>query len=461
MQLRDSYDLIVIGDQLSGFFLAAGAAQEGKRVLVLEESSSSHLLHEIPSGRFLGDFACEPFLGLQSGSAIDLFLKSLGLYQNLDDLFPAHLPPLQFVDDAVRMDFSYQPESLKAEIFREFSTQQEEISRLIAGLVLENGSFPAAVQKLGLPVSYEKFGWLQAALVGSICDRQLPYPQYKKILQMAALGLRFPMGGRDALKERLQSRIQIHEGRIRRNTRVEEIVFEKGRLAGVLLSSYEGFIRSPMVIGAMASENFFALVPKQLQSNKVSNWQLAKKPTHWRLQFCLTVQENSLPEGLGTHVCIPLDDTILQLQTFPREIYGGLPANQRTINVRVLIPYRETEITTTAIARTMKRALQRISHFCPFLKVEKVSPDPSDLAKDPIFQRYYQFPGLEHIPPLYLVYDSSSFSSSVDLLDGEKFGISGLGLCSRDIYPLLGSTGEILAAMELLAIIRRRAEKRK
>ncbi len=291
MQLKDSYDLIVIGDQLSGFFLAAGAAQEGKRVLVLEESSSPHILHEIPSGRFLGDFACEPFLGLQSGTKIDQFLKSLGLYQNLDDLFLAHSPPMQFVDDDVRIDFSYQPASLHAEIRREFSRQQEEICRLIDGSILENGSFANAVQKSGLPVSFEKFGWLQAVLMGSISDRQLPYPQYKKILQLAAAGVRFPLGGRDALKERLQSRIQIHEGNIRRNTRVEEIVFEKGRLAGVLLSSYEGFIRSPLVFGAMASENFFSLVPKHLRSGKVSNWQQEKRATHWRLQFCLTVRK--------------------------------------------------------------------------------------------------------------------------------------------------------------------------
>ncbi len=156
-----------------------------------------------------------------------------------------------------------------------------------------------------------------------------------------------------------------------------------------------------------------------------------------------------------------MDDTILQIQTFPREIYGGLAANQRTMNVRVLIPYRESDITTMAISRTMKRALNRISHFCPFLKIEKVSPNPQDLESDPIFQKYYQFPNLEHIPPLYLTYDSKSFPTSIDLLDGENFGIPGLGLCSRDIYPLLGSTGEILAAMELLAIIRKRAERKK
>ena len=48
MKVGDSFDLIVIGDQLSGLFLAAGAAQQGMRVLVLEESNFPTVLYEAP-----------------------------------------------------------------------------------------------------------------------------------------------------------------------------------------------------------------------------------------------------------------------------------------------------------------------------------------------------------------------------------------------------------------------------
>lgn len=461
MQLKENYDLIVIGDQLSGLFLAAGAAQSGKKVLVLEESSSPYVANEIPSGKFLGDFACEPFIGIQTGNPIDQFLRSLGLYQNVDDLFFPHSPSLQIIQDRIRLDFSYDKNSLREEIGREFPTQKAEISRLLDGSVVETGSFSRAVQKVGLPTQFESYGWLHGLLYGAFADPELAYPQYKKICQLAEKSVRYPLGGRDALKERLLSRIKIFQGDLRRNTRVEEIVFEKGKLAGVLLSSYEGFVRAPYVIGAMAAENFFDLVPKQFQSEKTLQWKKRKRITGWRFQYCLLVQEKSLPEGLGSHACISLDDGFFQMQVFPRETYSGLPSGTKAVNVRLFLPAESSQISATAITRFMKRSLQQMNRHFPFLQIDQISPNPEQLSTDPIYQKFFQFPSVDHIPPLYLCYESTSFPNGEDFLEGETFGIPGLGLCSRDIYPLLGSTGEVLASYELLQRLRRRAEKKK
>jgi hypothetical protein len=459
MQLKDSYDLIVIGDQLSGLFLAAGAAQLGKKVLVLEESSTPLISYEIPTGRFLGDFACEPFIGLYADSPMDRFLKSLGLYQNMEDLFPSHSPSLQIVREKMRMDFSYQKENLRSEISREFLHSSKAISDLLEGNVLETGRFSAAVKKLNLPVDFEDYGWMQAILYGAVAEKDIYYSQYKKIISLAARGVHYPLGGRDALKERLQSRIKIFFGDIRRNTRVEEIVFEKGRLAGVLLSSYEGFIRSPKVIGAMAAENFFSLLPNQLRGTKIEQWQKLRRPNFWKFNFSLVVKEASLPEGLGSHACIPFEGNFLQVQVFPKDIYGGIASGSRAIVVRTSLPFSSDQIGAVAVSRHIKKAMKEMKKYFPFLEIQYVSPDPNQIELDPVFQKYYSFSDLAHIPPLFLSYVENSYLDPSELIDGGKLGVPGIGLCSRDIYPLLGGTGEIISAMELLASLKKRADK--
>jgi hypothetical protein len=460
MQLKDSYDLIVIGDQLSGLFLAAGAAQLGKKVLVLEESSNPLISYEIPTGRFLGDFACEPFIGLHADSPMDRFLKSLGLYQNLEDLFPAHSPYLQVVRDKLRLDFSYERNSLRSEIQREFIQNSQAVSDLLEGNILENGRFSSAVKKVNLPVDFEDYGWMQAVLYGALAGKDIYYPQYKRLFSLAANGVHYPLGGRDALKERLQSRIKIFLGDIRRNSRVEEIVFEKGKLAGVLLSSYEGFISSPKVIGAMAAENFFSLIPKQFQNAKIEQWQKRMRPTSWKLNFSVVLKEDSLPEGLGSHACIPFDGNFLQIQVFSKDVYGGIASGSKAMVVRSSLPFSKDHLGAVAASRHIKKAMKELKKFFPFLEIQYVSPDPNQIKNDAVFQKYYSFLDLDHIPPLFLSYEENSYLESAELIDGENLGVPGVGLCSRDIYPLLGCTGEIIAAMELLASFQKRADKK-
>ena len=139
MKVDEAYDLIVIGDQLSGLFLAAGAAQQGMKVLVLEESDFPTVLFEAPSGRLLADFIAEPLIGLQQGTKVDEFLKSLGLYQDLESLFPVHEPPVQLVTDGFRLDFSYSEAGLLEAVRREVQLPAERttaLARLLAGSIV-------------------------------------------------------------------------------------------------------------------------------------------------------------------------------------------------------------------------------------------------------------------------------------------------------------------------------------
>jgi hypothetical protein len=473
MRVEESYDLIVIGDQLGGLFLAAGAAQAGKKVLVLEERAVPTVLYEVPSGRLLGDFVCEPLIGLTEGSKVDVFLRSLGLYQELDQLFPRHEPALQIVGGGWRLDFEYEIAKITQALGREMvasSPKRESLARLLAGLVVSRKNFSELIAELDLPVAFEPLGAVQAALYGSLLSEQLPYEEYKKVVDDCARGVRFPVGGRSALKERLLSRIQVFGGALRRASRVEEIVFERRRLAGLLLSSYEGFVRSSCVVGAMSVRNFLELVPKEFRPRRLEGAVRHVRPRAWRFSFTLIVPEEVVPEGMGSHVAL-LDpegglegEDFLQLQMFPKDIYGGIPPKHRAIVVRILVPFEKETITPRAISTLLKRAILRVEQQMPFLREQaySVSPDPDKFEKDPVFQRYYSFPDLDHIPPAFLVYaEAFGPEKNLDaLIDWTTFGLEGIALCSRDIRPLHGLSGEVLSAMDLLAIWEKKAGRR-
>lgn len=472
MRVDQTYDLIVIGDQLSGFFLAAGAAQRGMRVLVLEESNFPTVLYEVPSGRLLGDFMAEPIVGLEEGSPVDSFLQSLGIYQNLEHLFPRHEPPMQLVSQGFRLDFDYN-EKFGAKLGREVQLPPDKIERLrklLSGEMVSKKLFSECVAEIGLPVTYEMLGPIQAGLYGSLLRDHQPYSEYHELMTSCSRGVRYAIGGRAAIKERLLARIQILGGSLRRNSHVEELVFERNRLAGVLLSSYEGFVRSKCVVGAMGVDTFAHLIPPSMRPRKLEEAVARVKPKAWKLGFTILVPEAVIPEGMGSHVVL-FDpdrsfegDGFLQLQMFPKDVYGGIPAKHRALLGKVLVPYDEDSLKPRNLSNLLKRVQARLETLVPFLREQPFSffPDPDNLEKDPVFQRYYRFPDLSFIPGSLLVYDRA-FAPPEDpssYLDWSSFGLPGLALCSREIRPLHGLLGEVMSAMELIHLWKGEANKR-
>jgi phytoene dehydrogenase-like protein len=469
MQVKGTYDLIVVGDQLSGLFLAAGAAQLGKRVLVLEGNSTPTVLYEVPSGRLMGDLLVEPVIGLQDGSKVDKFLKSLGLYQELNDLFPRHDPALQIVSDRLRFDFEYDLARLRETAHREFPLPEaklEAFCRALTAQSVSKKSFSDVIADIPLPVEWENFGWLQTMLFGAMAPGALPYAAYKEVIELAARGIRYPVGGRSALKERLLGRILVFGGSIKKSTWVEEIVFERGRLSGVLLSSYEGFVRSPIVVGAMGAKTFYELVPKKYRPKALAAAVERIQPCHWRMSFTLLVPDGLIPEGMGSHVAVvdfdgPLAaERFLHINVFGKEVYGGIPAGHKALVVRILVPYEEQSLTLRYQERLLKRALKRLGEVMPFLRDQALAlfPDPSRLEQDLVYQKFYHFKGLEFIPSALLAYESTLTPGydNREFLDWKSYGLEGLLLCSRDIRPLLGFTGEVFTAMDLLANLQRK-----
>lgn len=468
MRAADQYDLIVIGDQIGGFFLATAAAQAGQRVLVVESNSISSAIFEVPSGNFLLDLLWEPVVGLAREGAADRFCHNLGLYQDMEELFPRVSPAVQMVEPKARIDYDYDQHWLHQEFEREYRYQGRRVRKFLgrlAGKETGNQRFRDVVAAAGLGTEWEQTADAHAALYGSVVPYAMQMHTYRSLVKRAALGVRYVRGGRSALKELLLGRLQVYGGRVKRATRVEEIVFERGRLAGVMLSSYEGFVRSRRVVGAMGANTLLRLMPDRYRPRALRRQVNEIEPRYWRYTFALRLPEHAVPEGLSTHVCFHDkenefgEENFLQIFVLPHGTYSGLMPGETTLLVRALLPYSDETLAPAYLARLTQRALQRLETLIPFLAEERKSvvPRPERIQEDEVFRKFFLFPSKEFIPPSLLVYGRTldpHFETGVSH-DWSRFGLEGIYLCSRDVYPLYGLLGEMQTAMTLASQVTR------
>jgi hypothetical protein len=215
-----------------------------------------------------------------------------------------------------------------------------------------------------------------------------------------------------------------------------------------------------MVVGAMDAESFFKLLPEEQRPRHLRAQIEAIKPRYWRYSFTVKVPDYIVPEGLAQHACYHdlnkplLGEHFLQIFTLPNRIYGGMQNNQRSIMVRMLLPYEQSSLSPKYIAQRTQAALQNIESFIPFLSTEQisVSPDPKAIEQDAVFSKYYAFSKVEDIPAAMRVYEMDlDHSGELGIsADWAAHGLPGVALCSRDTYPQYGLLGEILSARTLL-----------
>ena len=463
MRVGDHYDLIIIGNQLSGYFLATAAAQRGHRVLVIEEQAYRSVLFERPSGTFLTDLHWEPWIGLKDGTEEDQFLRDIGLYQNVDELLPQFSPAVQMISDQGRVDFSYPFHRMREEWVREYPKSAEQLHRLGSRLHADHTStgrkLASLVEQIGLEPHWTQVGDIQAALYGAVSPEHISLGLVKSFLEYAEAGVRYPLGGRDAAKEILRARLKWHGGRVKTDARVEEIILERGKLAGVLLSSFEGFVRCDRLAGNMSGSVFLHLLPEEYRPETLQRRVEAMRARYWRLNFTLKLPESAVPEGMAKHVCYHnLDRELgegqfLQVFALPRSCYSGIEPGCQVLLVRCLLPTEPRALRPEYISVTIKRCLKQLQSFIPFVD-EKISvvPNPDNIQADPIFQEHYQFDSFEDIPHDLLVYAETwdSMCRKAIPWNWSRYGLSNISLCSRDVLPALGVLGEIQTARRVL-----------
>lgn len=460
MQAKSHYDLVVVGDQLGGYLLAAASAQQGAKVLLVEGHGQVSAVHRLGTGDFLNDVNCELAFGLFPESSLDEFLKNLGLYSSIGEAFVPVDAPTQLLSEKFRVNEIFQMEEAIRGWTREFPHLTTELRRfyeIIYGpsKLAGNSSAGAIVNKCNLPSWWENISKAQVLAFSSLLPARLGSSALRLSLSRAANSIRYIRGGKDSLKAHLSSRILLSGGAIKRGAWAEEIVFEYGKLGGVLLSSFEGYVRAPHVVGAMGAKRFYNLVPKSLRNADLSRQIQSLNPKYWRFSFCLNLPEEAFPEGMSSHAVIfdPENqdfENLMQVFAFSKGAYSGMQAGRRYLVVKVLLPYSPISIDKQYLTGVIKRSCKKLQKFMPFLDMDQVviSPDPKNLSEDPLFKAYYNFSEISRIPVSYLVYDRI-YDPHCEVgisTNWDQFGLTGLGLASRDVNPLYGVYGEILAA---------------
>ncbi len=462
MRVGNSYDLVVAGGELGGYLLATAVAHNGKKVLVVDPDLSQSFFLESQKPAPVTDFSYDPIIGLYSGSTVDRFLRKVGLYKNMDDLFLNCTPALQLISGSGRVNFSYPMGEMEKEWTREFPKYAQPLKILSSSLskdrsIRTHKKFDFMVKKSGLSSHWAHLGRIQAPLYGMLNPKSIPLGLVRTYLQYASHGVHYCMNNRQAMKKTLIERLHHAGGKVKSAAGVGEIIFERKKLMGVLLSSFEGFVKTKQVVGAMNSRNFMNLLPPEYRYPSLVNEVNGLKPSYWRFNFMVKVDHSAIPEGMSSHVCYYDPDSsaneedFLQLFVFPPSKQDS--SKKRVILVRTLVPFTEKGITPHYLGVTIKRCLQRMESFIPFLKdgLFEISPDPNHIEEDPVYKKHFRFHSLDDVSRELLVYDStadSNFLSGVRS-DWSSHGLPGVSLCARDVVPSLGFMGEILTSISL------------
>ncbi len=272
-----SYDVVVIGSGAGGLSAALPLAQAGKRVLVVEQ-------HEVPGG-YTQSFTLEGYQfspgvhyigGLQPGGSMRRIYEGLGVSQDLEfcEMNPDGYDHI-FIGDE-RFDLPKGEDRLIETLQEAFPHEADGIEAYIT-LVRELMEALSAVRKLGsLPEAWEATKaaallarWvgrtgadliekhvsdpvLQGVLAGQAGDHGLPPSQVSAVVHAGIThhyldGAWYPRGGGMAIPRAFVRALARAGGEIRLSTRVERIIIEDGRVAGVGLDDATE-VRAPVVI---------------------------------------------------------------------------------------------------------------------------------------------------------------------------------------------------------------------
>jgi all-trans-retinol 13,14-reductase len=307
----DPWDAIVIGSGMGGLACAAALAKTGHRVLVLEQHSCA--------GGLTQTFA-------RAGFTWDVGLHYLGEFEPggsarelVDWLSDGHLQfaSMGAVYDTVHFPGGFQfafarPEAaLRADLAQKFPDAAAQIDAVFeataaavrAGRVLMmRRAMPGFVAKLLGAWHHHEIDRWWGRTVAQVLDERVSDPKLRALLVarqgdyggLAAessfgvfamvthhyfAGAYYPVGGAAAMAQALVPVVEGASGEVRLRSRVERLLLEQGRVAGVRLADGT-HIACPTVVSDVGVRNTVArLLPEELRDSPWAREALSLKPS--------------------------------------------------------------------------------------------------------------------------------------------------------------------------------------
>ena len=256
-------------------------------------------------------------------------------------------------------------------------------------------------------------------------------------------------GGMTSYKHFLMSLAKRLGAHVPIKTECRRVFIEKGKFAGIQLSS----------LGSMISAEAGILGCQLKRLNSISTYtgrsifkkdKISIHPVGWRFTVALTVRAESIPKGSGSRMVWKEENApVIEIEVVNPVDYNSPTSDRRILYMRTVLPYAESSLDISFLKLNAARMLRQVIHIFPFLEFHivhifpdfRMKPKTSSAATEvDDFVDAYSFSSLDSIPDNLLVYEGSGTGSST--------GIEGLFIASEESYPELGNFGGVFAAFE-------------
>jgi phytoene dehydrogenase-like protein len=298
MDMKDKYDVVVIGAGIGGLTCGAFLAKEGLSVLVAEQ-------HTKPGGccvsfqrkGFTFDAGAGSLVGAERGGMLYNILEELGLKDDIEFIELAHLTRIVGSDYNIP---STPLEGLAEKLKRMFPGESMSIDTFVQDCKAVISQLMALAEpapdllgfggKMGLMVKFllkspklRRYGgksYRQAliesfkepklrAILGSLVDFDPGWAASSPMMVLGFTAFQYPKGGAQALADVFAKGVTKHGGDLALKTLVKKIVVDDGKVTGVELADGT-MVRSRYVVSnADGRQTFLKLIGEQYLSPKL------------------------------------------------------------------------------------------------------------------------------------------------------------------------------------------------
>jgi all-trans-retinol 13,14-reductase len=424
-EVKDSYDVVVVGGGIGGLTCGAILAKNRQNVLVVEQgdrpggycSSFEHRDYVFDRGlRFLR--------GCELGGALYEALDGLGLRERVELMKmkpcirligPDYDFRITSVEDLGDRLIDMFPAEVRA--VHSLTTACKAVAMEMEGFSRESPDLMSLVQKLALPIAnrfryrniarYRRRTWQQVVeslfsdpKLRVIMLTMLPSfdPGVMAPLPMALLGTRedfyYPKGGAQALANVLAEGLRSYGGDLALNTRVDRIRIEQGRAVGVNLNDGRQVKASHVVSNGDARETFLKLVGEEHLRSRFSRKLNQARLSESAFMVSLGVSLNLKAMGFdGANIVFNPSDNMV-------ELFGADPAGCTiSINIHSILEPSQVPNSNTAL---------QLVAMLPYESVEDWDAAEQDVAYRLIASAAKVVPGLaDHIACKHIVSPST------------------------------------------------------
>ena len=457
----NSYDLIVLGDELAGLIAATLCARRGLRVLIVSDGDHQSRYefeqYKLPTRPL-------PFIGMSS-PAIRRVLDELHFVHPIKRRLAGVGPSFQFVTRDVRVDVPVDEFALRRELDREFpqttmATSHCERASLVSRLLDAPFGQDICVPPTGFwdrreiartagRLESESKAWFEridsesmsamlrapAAVSSSYAPGELSPEAFLRSFDLWRMGTPRLKGDFASLRNLFLDKFANHNGEVRAG-RISNLLSGWGKVTGVCLDDGEtlgaGHVIAAMPIGTLAS----LVEPKM--SKRLSQTAAGLEIAGYRYALNIVLDEAGVPEGMARTVLVVPDPSAPLVGSNAFAVYVGEPDDQArvlvTIEATCALPSNEDLDSALAVLRGELR--ERLEMVMPFYTEHVlIAHSPHESA-----------PGESFIGPVEIDRPASArpvWRSSLERSLGVSalpysIGMKHLSLASSQVLPQLG-----------------------